>query len=334
MGVFTTNRRLPEVTFQKEKDFEEEVFANSKLLFGEKTILLDTKTLLKGNLLGGTIPDGFLFDLSDETDPKFYLIEVELAKHSFNSHIFPQITKFFAFFKNQEQRQDLTGKLFEIISSDKKLRGLFKKHLGDQEIFKFINDVVENSQNILIVIDGEKGEISQMGEVYTDTWGKMVKHIVLRKYEDRKDTVYHLEPDFEILEIVGDEKVAAERTSYDEEHHTDGVSENVVAIYRELKHRVLSINPELVINPTKSYISIKNDKNVAYIKMSKKKMNLIPMVPESTIRKHVKKYTVKSFPASVKKFWNGDCADIVIEHGDGMDELINVLTPIIQAEED
>ena len=48
----------------------------------------------------------------------------------------------------------------KIISSDKKLRSQFKKHLGDQEIFKFVNDVIENSQNILIVIDGEKSELS------------------------------------------------------------------------------------------------------------------------------------------------------------------------------
>ena len=104
MGIFTSSHRLPEVTFNIEKEFEEEVYKNSKLLFGERSILIDKKTLLKGNVLGGTIPDGFLFDLTDETDPQFYLIEVELSKHSFNNHIFPQITKFFAFFKNQEQR--------------------------------------------------------------------------------------------------------------------------------------------------------------------------------------------------------------------------------------
>ena len=97
VGIFSDNRRLPEISFKLEKEFEEEVYRNSKLLFGEKSILLDTKTLLKGDRIGGTIPDGFLFDLSNTSDPQFYLIEVELAKHSFHSHIFPQITKFFAF---------------------------------------------------------------------------------------------------------------------------------------------------------------------------------------------------------------------------------------------
>ena len=39
MGIFTENRRLPEIIFKLEKDFEEEVYQNSKLLFGEKSIL-------------------------------------------------------------------------------------------------------------------------------------------------------------------------------------------------------------------------------------------------------------------------------------------------------
>ena len=118
MGVFTTKKRIPEVVFDSEKDFEREIFDNYKILFGRNTVLLDAKKEIKGRELGGTIPDGFLFDLSDEKEPKFYLIEVELAKHSFYNHIFPQITKFFAFFKNHEQRLELTTKLYEIINSD------------------------------------------------------------------------------------------------------------------------------------------------------------------------------------------------------------------------
>ena len=35
MAIFASDRRLPEVTFDLEKDFEEEVFRNLKLLFGE-----------------------------------------------------------------------------------------------------------------------------------------------------------------------------------------------------------------------------------------------------------------------------------------------------------
>jgi hypothetical protein len=334
MGIFNNNGRLPEVTFNLENDFEEDVYQNSKLLFGENTILLDTKTLLRGNILGGTIPDGFLFDLTDVNEPQFYLIEVELAKHSFNSHIFPQITKFFAFFKNQQQRQSLTEKLYEVITNDKNILSQFKKHIGNQEVFKFLKDVIENSQNILIVIDGEKSEIADISEVYTDTWGKMVKHIVLRKYSDGDNTVYHLEPDFEVLEIVGDEKVVAEKASYDEAHHTDGIPEDVVSIFQELKTRVLEINSEIIFNPTKSYISIKKNKNIAFISLKKKHLRLVALRPESEVRENISHYEIQSFPESVKKFWGGECAGILVPNSSGMDELINLLHPLIHSDED
>ena len=80
MGIFTQKKRIPEIVFNLEKDFEREVFDNYKLLFGSKTILIDAKKKISGRELGATIPDGFLFDLSDKEEPKFYLIEVELTK--------------------------------------------------------------------------------------------------------------------------------------------------------------------------------------------------------------------------------------------------------------
>jgi len=329
MGIFNNKQRIPEIIFDLEKDFEKEIFDNYKLLFGQKTILIEAKKKIKGKELGATIPDGFLFDLSDQTEPKFYLIEVELAKHSFYNHIFPQITKFFAFFKNQEQRHELTTKLYEIINSDRNIKSAFKNLIGNREIFKFVSDVIENNQNILLVIDGEKPEFSEIGEVYTDTWGKMVKCIIMRKYSGGGETIFQLEPELEVLDIVGDEKVIKDTKGYNEEHHTEGINPKVLEIYTELKSRVLNINPDLIFNPTKYYISIKGRKNYAFIIIRKKKMRLVAMRPEDEIRKCISKYEVKSFPPSVKKFWNGECADIVIEDASGVDEIINVLKPLI-----
>ena len=77
------------LVFNLEKDFERDIFDNYKLLFGSNTILIDAKKKIAGRELGATIPDGFLFDLSDKKESKFYLVEVELTKHSFHNHIFP-----------------------------------------------------------------------------------------------------------------------------------------------------------------------------------------------------------------------------------------------------
>ncbi len=329
MGVFTPEKRLPEVVFNLEKDFEKEVFENYQLFFGDRSVLLETKTLIQGDLLGGTIPDGFLFDLNDPDDPQFYLIEVELSKHSFNNHIFPQITKFFSFFKNQKQRKDLTNKLYEVITQNQTILGNFRKLIGNQEIFKFVTDVIENSQNILIILDGDKREIAEMGEVYHDTWGKLVRKVVIRKFSDSNEIIFQMEPDFEILEIGGDENVLDKPTNYDESHHTEGIPDEILSLYNELKSSLLNINGDLVFNPTKYYVSVRTNKNVSFIKLTKKYLRIVVLRPEPDIREIMGNVEIKTFTDGVKKFWGGDCAAVILTPQTGLDNSVNLIEPLI-----
>ena len=60
---------------------------------------------------------------------------------------------------------------------------------------------------------------------------------------------------------------------------------------------------------------------------------MIPLVPEDEIRKRVTKYQVKSLPQSVKDFWNGECAHILVEDANGMDELLDVLSLAVEEDE-
>ena len=114
--VYCDGTRLTKQEFSLEEDFEREVVVNSKKLFGSNTIYLDIKKKIEAVSLGGSIPDGVLFDIEDPEDIKFYLVEVELASHSFWNHIFPQITKFFAFYKNPLSQNNLIEKLFSFIT--------------------------------------------------------------------------------------------------------------------------------------------------------------------------------------------------------------------------
>jgi len=107
-----------ETEFKLEEDFEKVIKENYKTLFGAKTIYFDIKNKIDSKSLGSAIPDGFLFDFKDMNNPEFYLIEVELEKHDFYKHMFPQITKFFAFFKNSTSRNNLIEKLFYFIKSN------------------------------------------------------------------------------------------------------------------------------------------------------------------------------------------------------------------------
>ncbi len=153
MKLFLNNKVYTEIQFDREADFEREVVAKSKLFFGQNSIYIDAKKKIETKSLGNSIPDGFLFDLADKDNPEFYLVEVELLSHDFFKHIFPQVTKFFGFYKNPKSQSDLVEKIFSIITKDIELKLEFKKHLGEKEIYKFIKDTIERSQNILLVID-------------------------------------------------------------------------------------------------------------------------------------------------------------------------------------
>ena len=118
MTIVQGSKRFVESPFKLEEDFEELIRSQAKILFGKNTIFIYTKRKLKGVVLGASIPDGFLFDLTDVHNPEFYLVEVELQKHDFYRHIFPQITKFFGFFRSSTSQNDLVKKLFAIIDAD------------------------------------------------------------------------------------------------------------------------------------------------------------------------------------------------------------------------
>ncbi len=120
MVIFYENKKYQEYQFKLEEEFEREVIKYSNLFFGENAIFIDVKKKIDSKSIGGTIPDGFLFDLSDPSNSEFYLVEVELSTHDFYKHIFPQITKFFAFYKNPTSQAELVENSFGWLVRTKK----------------------------------------------------------------------------------------------------------------------------------------------------------------------------------------------------------------------
>ena len=333
--IYKNGQRYSEKQYKIEADFEKLVVDNSKTFFGEKTIFIDAKKKIDNNSFGGVIPDGFLFDFSDKKNPEFYLVEVELAKHSFFGHIFPQITKFFAFFKNPSSQGKLIEKLYSIFEKDDELRQELKTKSGKKEIFKFLKDTIENSQNILLIIDGEKKELPEITETYADTWGKMVKVAILKEYiinGDNGNSIFSLSPDFENIENIdivsenqGEQK---EKSTYSEQFHLEDINEKTLAIYNELKEKLLEKIPELKFNSQRYYISLRKKRNFAFLKIRKKKIGIIAMLKEEKIREKIKKHDVTSLTESVQKFYNGPCARIEVTDNKNLDEIIDLLVEI------
>lgn len=209
------------------------------------------------------------------------------------------------------------------------LEGEFKQFLKGKEIFKFIKDTIENSQNILIVIDEMKPELPEMTDTYTE-WSKMVRTVVLKEYRYDSDRILSLTPDFESvalgeISVVKEEEEVAGKIPRTEEYHLEGVDPQVKEIYQTIKTSLLDFKPSLKFNPQKYYISIIDRKNFAYIYIRRRKINLTVVLPESVIRNSIKHHRVESESEGVQKFYEGECATIVIEDKSNLDEIIGIL---------
>jgi predicted transport protein len=328
-ALYYNHKRFTEKEFSKEKDLENLMFTNGKCLFGHSTILIDAKKRIDNKALGGTIPDAFLFDLKDVDNPEFYLIEVELAKHSFYNHIFPQITKFFAFYKNPESQSELIEKLYTIINADSNLKKDFKSHIGNREIFKFIKDTIENSQNILLILDNDKKELPEITKTYTDTWGKIVKVTLLKEYCNNNDSIISLTPEFENIDTVDIVSEQEESTSpYTEDYHLEDVTSEIKEIYSILKNSLTEQIKDLKFNSQRYYISLRKKRNFAFLQIRKKKITIVAMLEPEQIEERIKHHKIVHLSESVQKFYNGPCARIIITGNKHIDEVINLLVEI------
>jgi predicted transport protein len=336
MIIFHNNKKYSEHKYKLENELEKDLVGNSKLFFGDDTIYIDAKKKIEAKALGGTIPDGFLFDLSDKENPEFYIVEVELSNHHFYNHIFPQITKFFAFYKNNKSQAELIEKIYSIISNEIDIKDEFKKYLGgEKEIYKFLKDVIESSQNILLILDGDKKEIPEIIETYSDTWGKMVKLLLLKKFTNNRDFIYTLHPNFEDIEYTFGAAVEVDQPDsgdikYSEEFHLDGVIGDIKEAYFNIKEELSRINNNIIFNPKKYYISIIYKKNIAYFQFSKKKIRLVIMLQEEEVKKKIKEHLVKHLSEGVQKFWNGPSCEIIINNKENISEIIDLFRGLIK----
>ncbi|MFH0849091.1 MAG: DUF5655 domain-containing protein [archaeon] len=314
-------KRFRETKVAEEDQLERIVKSNCKTLFGSQSIYFDLKNRIESRTLGAAIPDGFLFDFRDPENPEFYLIEIELEKHDFYKHIFPQITKFFAFFKNPPSRENLVERLFHHITSDSQLEEAFKSHLGKKEIYKTLKEIVENSQNILLILDGDKTELREVSETYMDTWGKIVTVEILKQYIADGRTVLTLNPDFEDLELGQPEDSQTREGIYTETIHTQDVDKEIIKAYESIKSYMLGVDPEIRVNPQKYYISLRKSRNFAFLKFKKRKLYIVIMLPLEEGSRIIRKHKITQLSQGVQQFYNGPCFKVLLENSENLDEI-------------
>ncbi len=334
ISVSLNGQIFEQVIYSREDDFEQLVAQNAQTIFGDKAIYIDAKKRINTSSIGGTIPDGFLIDLSDPDDPQFYLVEVELQGHDFFRHIFPQITKFFAFYRDSKQRHNLIETIFALFQNDSVLTKKLRDSIGSKEIYKFLKDTIDNSHNILIIIDGPKSEFEEIMDTYTDTWGRMVKVQIVNHFRRNNNHVLTMEPPFQNLVFEDAVSPAPNKDSpkpspYTEEFHLQNRQPGLVEIYEKLKRAFLTANSAVRFNPTKYYIGVIDTKQIAFITLQKKRIRLVVLMPENEVRDTLPsgRHNVCTHSDSVQRFWGGNNPNCTVqiadtEHWDEIQEML------------
>jgi predicted transport protein len=327
-AIYMDGKRFIETDFKgAEEGFENIVKQNYKTLFGSKSIYFDIKNKISTKTLGSSIPDGFLFDFTDEEDPKFYLVEVELEEHDFDGHIFPQIKKYITFFKNPKSMNELIGKLHDFIKSNPNVEREFKKYLGNKEIYKTLKDVMENNQNILLIIDENKPQFEETSDTITE-WAKFVKVEVLKVFTVDNKNIFVLTPEFEGLDLIGHSDTSSdesEKIEITESFHTADKDKSIISLYEKIKESMTNIDSEIRVNPQKYYISLRKNKNFAYIYLKKKKMWIAVILPYEIGNKIITKHKVHQEGEGVQRFYGYPMFSVMVENEDNFDEIIKAL---------
>jgi len=319
----TKGNEMIDAKFHKKSDLVEFLVQNHKTLFGENTVIIDNT-----QSTSEYFPNVFLFDFNEREKPRMYIIEISFDDDSLGL-LYARITHFIASLKNKNYHQDFITELCKTIHEKNETKSELIPWLFDgQEIPDIFSEMLENKPAIMLVRDNENVVLKLMQDVYADTWGKMVRQILIKKYYCGDDTIYLSEPNF--VDIWKSEKIKkAEIVKCTEADHLEMMPEKIRNIYNEIKSALLETNSSLEFNAKKHYISVRKNKNLAFLQLRRKKIDIVVMNPESEARKQIKHHHIKTLPASVQKFWNGACCTIVIENAENLDEIINLLKKIV-----
>ena len=139
--------------YTQEAEFEKMVVANVDHIFGKEGIYFDLKKLIGKPKKGAAIPDGYYLDLTFHSDPRLYLVEVELTSHDVYGHIGNQILRFGI--SSEMDKYNIKRILLNaILADDKKQAKLneFFKHTTFNNNSELLDKVIFDKKPMAVVV--------------------------------------------------------------------------------------------------------------------------------------------------------------------------------------
>lgn len=307
---------------KSKKELEQIILQNGKMLFGRDTILIDTRV----DVSGFYIPDAILFDFKDQRKPKCYLIETMLSKQTFYGYLFKRIAVLLAQLNNKDTRCPFIELICKMVNKNYHFKKKLKALIGEEDVLEFVKRALVSKPPILLITDDTIQELPETMQVFYDTWGKLVKPMVMRTFSINRETMCSLSPVFADIDKGKDKGKVLKST---EEDHLKDASDAIRDSYSMIKSELLKEDKEIEFNPKQYYVSIRKNKNVAFIHIGRKKISLVVMNPEDETKKDILHHEIKTLTEKVQQFWNGSSCTVVIENTDNLEEVINLLKKLV-----
>lgn len=266
--------------YEDEQQFENFVRNHINFIFGENAIFFE-KAKIKSISGIGTITDGFILHL---TEKKWYILEIELARHSLFEHIVTQISKFNSAIKNSATRQKLISAFYKEIEENPLISLRVKSSGIQRETHKFLTDVINNDPEIAIIIDEKTEDLTEVCNTLPFVTNVLEfktyyrEHVGIEVPVHIFDTLYY-DTKIDITKTTRtkgqtQKQKGGKLTSYTEEDHLVGSSDEIRELYEKLKRSILSLGENIYIKPVKHYIGFIAKTNFIDIRIQKKALKI------------------------------------------------------------
>lgn len=184
-----------EIPFERESELEDAVNEIKSALFGSTRIYLDDKK--KIGQKGGTnnLPDGYLIDLTNNKDPKIFVVENDLASHQHLKHIAVQILEFSLSFESSKVKvKNIIKEMLQKRPDEWEKCEEFAKKNGYDNVDYLLESIIhkKDSFNALLIID-ELGE--ELETVLISRFKFPVEVTTLKRYKSEAGMIlYEFEP--------------------------------------------------------------------------------------------------------------------------------------------
>jgi uncharacterized protein with ParB-like and HNH nuclease domain/predicted transport protein len=113
--------------------------------------------------------------------------------------------------------------------------------------------------------------------------------------------------------------------TYTEEDKFKDIPENIIKIYKKIKEDLIKIDSAIEVNPRQYYISLRTNKNFAFITLGRRKLDIVIMLPYEKGESLIKRHKIKRLGEGHQGFYKGPCFEVEVDDEDGLIEIVNAI---------